>query len=77
MSQPEHHYGDTELRNMAEGPNKRRGCCARHPVLCCSTLVFVLLLALTIGGVLGGLYSKVNHVVDNLIGEVNVYCSRH
>ena len=66
----EHSYHGTEMRNMTEGPAKPKGCCTRHPRLCCSCLVFMLVLAAVVGALLGGLFALIESEVDNAIGEV-------
>ena len=69
----EHNHHGTEMRNVAEGPMKSKGCCARHPRLCCSCLVIVLVLAATMGALLGAFFAVIQSKVDKAIGEVCEY----
>ena len=60
----------TEMRNMTEPAPKSRGCCHRHPVLCCSLLLVTMLSALVAAGLLLGFREEVRNKVDALIAEV-------
>ena len=66
----EHNHHGTEMRNVTEGPAKPKGCCARHPHLCCSCLVVVLILAASVGALLGAFFAVIQSRVDKAIGEV-------
>ena len=66
----EHNHHGTEMRNVTEGPAKPKGCCARHPHLCCSCLVVVLILAASMGALLGAFFAVIQSKVDKAIGEV-------
>ena len=69
----EHDHHGTEMRNVAEGPAKPKGCCTRHPRLCCSCLVVVLILAAITGALLGAFFAVIQSKVDKAIGEVCEY----
>ena len=66
----EHNSHGTEMRNVAEGPTKPKGCCTRHPYLCCSCLVFLLILMAIVGALLGAFFAVIQSEVDKAIGEV-------
>ena len=71
MSESEEHgYGGTEMRNVTGDPVKNRGCCTKHPFLCCFFLVFLLVLSVTAGALIGAFFAVIETKVDNAIGEV-------
>lgn len=65
----EHNSHGTEMRNVAEGPTKPKGCCTRHPYLCCSCLVFLLILMAIVGALLGAFFAVIQSEVNKAIGE--------
>ena len=64
------HHG-TELRNVTDGPSKKRGCCTRHPRVCCCLLLFFLVLAIIVGALLGAFTAVIGAKVDDAIGQVS------
>ena len=66
----EHSYHGTEMRNVTEGSTKKKGCCTRHPFICCFVLVFVLVVSGSVGAVVGALFKVIEAKVDKAIGEV-------
>ena len=75
----EHNYRGRELRNVAEVSDKNRGCCTKHPVLCCCALVVTLIIAIVAGALVGAFVATIEAKVDDAIGEVcqsaMVYCA--
>lgn len=67
----EHNYHGRALRNMAEAPDKNRGCCTKHPVVCCCFLVVALVVAAITGALLGAFVAAIQAKVDEAIGEVS------
>ena len=70
---------ESELQPLIGDAKKQGGCCAKHPVLCASLLVFILVLsavALVLGSVL---HSKLDQTVQDAISDVSalVNCVRN
>lgn len=66
----EHNYGGRELGNVAEVSDKNRGCCTKHPVLCCCVLVVALVVACVAGVLVGAFVATIEAKVNDAIGEV-------
>ena len=66
----EHGYHGTEMRNVTGESIKKRGCCTRHPFVCCCVLVSALVLAGIVGALVGAFFAVIESKVDNAIGEV-------
>ena len=60
-----------ELRNMADGNEKKPGCCRGHPVCCGTTLLVVGLLAGAVVISLGAAYHAIHDAVDSYIQHVS------
>lgn len=72
MSDPaEHNYHGRELRNVTEAPDKSRGCCTRHPFVCCCFLMVALVVAAATGALVGAFVAVIEAKVDGAIGEVS------
>lgn len=71
MTDPdERSYHGTEMRNMTDGQVKKKGCCTRHPGVCCCVLLFMLVLAVITGALLGAFVAVIESKVDDAIGQV-------
>ena len=60
-----------EMRNMAEGTEKKGNCFARCPLFCCVLMSALLLVSLIVAGLSAGLYVElVSPAVDHAVAEV-------
>ena len=59
-----------ELRNMAEGAEKKPGCCRRHPVACGVTLLVVGAVSLAVVGAAIGIHPFLQKTFKDTVEKV-------
>ena len=76
MSQPTESAYATELHNMADSPQRKGNCCARHPMACGGALLVVMVVSAAAVVALGAAYHPVQNFLADAIHEVGSLQSR-